>query len=125
VGYCWGGRTAWVYARHNSQLTSAVAYYGLLEGLKAPELRPQDPIDFADEIKVPVLGLYSGIDAFVKQETIAKMRGLINKGGSGSEIVVFPNVDHGFNADYRPSYDKAAATYAQKLANDWFKKHRV
>jgi carboxymethylenebutenolidase len=74
---------------------------------------------------VPVLGLYSGIDAFVKQETIAKMRGLINKGGSGSEIVVFPNVDHGFNADYRPSYDKAAATYAQKLANDWFKKYRV
>ena len=41
---------------------------------------------------------YSGIDAFVKQETIAKMRGLINKGASGSEIVVFPNVDHGFNA---------------------------
>lgn len=125
VGYCWGGRTAWVYARHNSKLNAAVSYYGLLEGLKMPELRPQDPIDFAEEIKVPVLGLYSGIDAFVKQETIAKMRGLINKGGSGSEIVVFPNVDHGFNADYRPSYDKAAATYAQKLANDWFKKHRV
>ncbi len=55
----------------------------------------------------------------------AKMRGHINKGGSGSEIVVFPNVDHGFNADYRPSYDKAAAHYAQKLAGDWFKKHRV
>lgn len=125
VGYCWGGRTAWVYARHNSKLNAAVAYYGLLEGLKAPELRPEDPIDFAGQIKVPVLGLYSGIDAFVKQETIAKMRGLINQGGSGSEIVVFPNVDHGFNADYRPSYDKAAATYAQKLANDWFKKHKV
>ncbi len=125
VGYCWGGRTAWVYARHNGKLNAAVAYYGLLEGLKAPELRPQDPIDFAGEIKVPVLGLYSGIDAFVKQETIAKMRGQINQGGSGSEIVVFPNVDHGFNADYRPSYDKAAATYAQKLASDWFKKYRV
>ncbi len=125
VGYCWGGRTAWVYARHNPSLNAAVAYYGLLEGLKAPDLRPQDPIDFAESLKVPVLGLYSGIDAFVKQDTIAKMRGLINKSGSGSEIVVFPNVDHGFNADYRPSYDKAAASYAQKLAGDWFKKHRV
>ena len=52
------------------------------------------------------------------------MRGLINQGGSGSEIVVFPNVDHGFNADDRPPYDKAAA-YAQKLAGDWFKKYRV
>lgn len=125
VGYCWGGRTAWVYAHHNKNLKAAVAYYGLLEGLKDGTLRTRDPIDFAEEIKVPVLGLYSGIDAFVKQETIAKMRGLIAKGGSGSEIVVFPNVDHGFNADYRPTYDKAAATYAQKLANDWFKKYGV
>ena len=125
VGYCWGGRTAWVYAHHNKNLKAAVAYYGLLEGLKDGNLRPRDPIEFAEEIKVPVLGLYSGIDAFVKQETIAKMRGLIAKGGSGSEIVVFPNVDHGFNADYRPSYDKSAATYAQKLANDWLKKHKV
>ncbi|WP_397409704.1 dienelactone hydrolase family protein [Polaromonas sp.] len=123
VGYCWGGRIAWVYANHNPKLKAAISYYGLLEGFKEPTLRPQDPIDYGDKIKVPVLGLYSGIDAFVKQETIAKMRGLINKSGSGSEIVVFPNVDHGFNADYRPSYDKAAATYAQKLANDWLKKH--
>ncbi len=123
VGYCWGGRIAWVYANHNPQLKAAISYYGLLDGFKEPTLRPQDPIDYGDKIKVPVLGLYSGIDAFVKQETIAKMRGLINKSGSGSEIIVFPNVDHGFNADYRPSYDKAAATYAQKLANDWLKKH--
>jgi carboxymethylenebutenolidase len=45
--------------------------------------------------------------------------------GSGSEIVVFPNVDHGFNADYRPTYDKTAATYAAKLAKDWLKDHGV
>ena len=30
-----------------------------------------------------------------------------------------------FNADDRTTYDKAAATYAQKLAGDWFKKYRV
>lgn len=48
--------------------------------MKTPDLCPNDPMNFAIEIKVPVLGLYSGIDAFVKQETIAKMRGLIDKG---------------------------------------------
>ena len=53
------------------------------------------------------------------------MRGLIDQGGRGSEIVVFPNADHGFNADHVPSYDKAAASYAQKLASGWFKKYRV
>jgi carboxymethylenebutenolidase len=53
------------------------------------------------------------------------MRGEIAKSGSGSEIVVFPNVNHGFNADYRPTYDKTAATYAWKLTRDWLKDHGV
>jgi carboxymethylenebutenolidase len=124
VGYCWGGRTAWIYARHNPKLKAAVAYYGLLNGMKS-DIKPQDPIDFAEQIKVPVLGLYSGIDAFVPMNVVDQMRAGIAKSGSGSEIVVFPNVNHGFNADYRPTYDKLAATYAQKLAFDWLKDHGV
>ena len=62
---------------------------------------------------------HAGADAVVKQDTTARVRGLIDQGGSGSEIVVFPNADH------VPSYDKAAASYAQKLASGWFKKYRV
>jgi carboxymethylenebutenolidase len=122
VGYCWGGRTAWIYARHNPKLKAAVAYYGLLSGMKS-DIKPADPVDFGAEIKVPVLGLYSGIDAYIPMSVVDQMRADIAKSGSGSEIVVFPNVNHGFNADYRPTYDKGAATYAQKLASDWFRDH--
>ncbi|MBH1987518.1 MAG: dienelactone hydrolase family protein [Burkholderiales bacterium] len=124
VGYCWGGRTAWIYAKHNPRLKAAVAYYGLLSGMKS-DIKPQDPVEFAEQIKVPVLGLYSGIDAFIPMNVVDQMRAGIAKSGSGSEIVVFPNVNHGFNADYRPTYDKNAATYAQKLAFDWLKDHGV
>jgi carboxymethylenebutenolidase len=38
---------------------------------------------------------------------------------------VFPGVSHGFNADYRPSYDKAAADKAWTLTRDWLRKHGV
>ena len=124
VGYCWGGRTVWLYSDHNPKVKAAVAYYGLLDGMKSP-IKAQDPIDLGAKIKVPVLGLYAGTDAFIKPEVIAKMRGEIAKSGSGSEIVMFPNVDHGFNADYRPSYDKSAATYAWKLTRDWLKERGV
>lgn len=124
VGWCWGGRTAWVYAKHNPKLKAAVAYYGLLSGMKS-DIKPQDPVEFADQVKVPVLGLYAGKDAYIPMTVIDQMRTGIAKSGSGSEIVVFPNVDHGFNADYRPTYDKVAATYAQKLASDWLKDHGV
>ncbi len=124
VGYCWGGRAAWVYALHNPKLKAVVSYYGLLDGMKSP-IKPQDPVDFATALKVPVLGLYAGIDGFVKPAVIDQMRTGLVKSGSGSEIVIFPNVNHGFNADYRPTYDKAAATYAQKLTTDWLKERGV
>ena len=124
VGYCWGGRAAWVYALHNPKLKAVVSYYGLLDGMKSP-IKPQDPVDFAAALKVPVLGLYAGIDGFVKPAVIDQMRAGLVKSTSGSEIVIFPNVNHGFNADYRPTYDKSAAVYAQKLTADWLKERGV
>ncbi len=124
VGYCWGGRTVWLYANHNPSVKAGVAYYGLLSGMKSP-IKANDPIDIGESIKVPVLGLYASKDTYITADVVAKMRGEVAKSGSGSEIVVFPDVDHGFNADYRPTYDKGAAEYAQGLANDWFKDHGV
>jgi carboxymethylenebutenolidase len=56
---------------------------------------------------------------------VERMRAGIAKDSSGSQIVVFPGVSHGFNADYRPSYDKAAADKAWKLTRDWLHKHGV
>ena len=124
VGYCWGGRTVWLYANHNPAVKAGVAYYGLLAGLKGPN-KPADPVDVAANIKVPVLGLYAGEDSFVPDEVVDKMRNELGKGNSGSEIVVFPAVNHGFHADYRPTYDRRAATYAWKLTLDWFKERGV
>jgi len=124
VGFCYGGRIAWVYAKHNPKLKAAVAYYGLLEGMKS-DIKPQDPVDLAGELKVPVLGLYAALDNYIKPAAVEKMTASLRGSASGSEIVVFPNVDHGFNADYRPTYDKTAATYAAKLAKDWLKDHGV
>jgi carboxymethylenebutenolidase len=124
VGYCWGGRTVWLYANHNPSVKAGVAYYGLLAGLKGPN-KPADPVDVAATLKVPVLGLYAGEDSFVPDEVVDKMRNELGKGSSASEIVVFPAVNHGFHADYRPTYDRRAATYAWKLTLDWFKERGV
>lgn len=124
VGYCWGGRTVWLYANHNPAVKAGVAYYGLLAGLKGPN-KPADPVDVASSLKVPVLGLYAGEDSFVPDEVVDKMRNELGKGNSGSEIVVFPAVNHGFHADYRPTYDRRAASYAWKLTLDWFKERGI
>ncbi len=122
VGYCWGGRTVWLYAAHNPAIKAGVAYYGLLSGMTSP-IKPKDPVDIAETLKVPVLGLYAGLDTYIPQDVVQQMRGRLAKGASGSEVLVFPGVNHGFNADYRPTYDRTAAEYASKLASDWLKDH--
>jgi carboxymethylenebutenolidase len=40
-------------------------------------------------------------------------------------IHVYPDMRHGFHADYRPSYRKEQAADAWKRMNAWFKKHGV
>jgi carboxymethylenebutenolidase len=53
------------------------------------------------------------------------MRREIQAAKGSSEIVVYPEADHAFNADYRPSYNKAAAEDAWKRMLEWFKKNGV
>ena len=88
-------------------------------------LQPSNPIDIAPTLKVPVLGLYGGKDTGISQESIAKMKDALAKGGNKSQFVVYPDAGHAFNADYRPSYVAADAKdgYARCLA--WFKSHGV
>ena len=61
TGFCWGGRIVWLYAAHNAGLKSGVAWYGRLVGDTRSE-NPKHPIDLADSLHAPVLGLYGGAD---------------------------------------------------------------
>ena len=122
TGFCWGGRITWLYAAHNPQVKAGVAWYGRLVG-QTSGLTPANPIDLASALAVPVLGLYGGADQGIPLETVEKMRVALATGKSGSEIVVYKEAPHGFNADYRPSYRKDAAMdgWARMLA--WFKRY--
>jgi carboxymethylenebutenolidase len=72
-----------------------------------------------------VLGLYGGLDKSIPQETIDEMKAKIAKAGLKAEFVVYPDAQHGFNADYRPSYNPEAAADGWKRALAWFKANGV
>jgi carboxymethylenebutenolidase len=124
TGFCWGGRIAWLYAAHNSKLKAAAAWYGQIEGTRTP-LTPKFPIDYAGALKCPVIGFYGGKDTGISAESIDHMRVSLQVVGDPSEINVYPEAQHGFNADYRPSYSKADAEDAWKKMLAWFKKNGV
>jgi carboxymethylenebutenolidase len=122
TGFCWGGRITWLYCAHSPQVKAGVAWYGRLVGETSP-LQPKYPIDVVAELKAPVLGLYGGQDQGIPLADVEKMRAALAAAKKPSEIVVFPDAPHGFNADYRPSYrpDDAREGWRQALA--WFRRH--
>jgi carboxymethylenebutenolidase len=122
TGFCSGGRTVWMYGAHNPNLKAGVAWYGHLVGT-ASAAKPLNPIDIAPELKAPILGLYAGKDPGIPLEHIGRMQQALKKANKNSEFVVYPDAQHGFNADYRPSYNEQAAKDGWRRMQDWFKKY--
>lgn len=124
TGFCWGGRIVWLYAAHSKQLKSAVAWYGRLEGDKN-ELQPEHPLDVAGKLNAPVLGLYAGKDVGISLASVEKMRSALKSSKMPTEIVVYPEAQHGFHADYRPSYKEDDAKDGWQRLLAWFKKYEA
>lgn len=124
TGYCWGGRIVWMYASYNPRLKAGAAWYGRIEGTK-DQMTPRNPIDIAGSLKAPVIGFYGGKDAGIPVESVEKMRTALRVVNDKSELNIYPQAEHGFNADYRPSYNKEAATDAWAKMLAWFKKYGV
>jgi carboxymethylenebutenolidase len=124
TGFCWGGRIVWLYAAHNKDLKAGVAWYGRLTGTKT-DLQPEYPLDMVTSLKAPVLGLYGALDKGIPVETVDQMREALKKANQPSEIIVYPETEHGFYADYRTSYKKSSADDGWKRLQEWFKKHGV
>lgn len=122
TGFCWGGRTTWMYTAHNPAVKAAVPWYGPV----ARSYHPGDasPLDRVARIKAPVLGLYGAADGGIPNDTVEKMRDALKAAGNvSSELVLYPDTPHAFHADYRPSYRKEQAEDGWKRCLAWFARH--
>lgn len=81
TGFCWSGRTTWMYAVQNPAVKVAVAWYG-------PLARSDHP---GDKTALEVAG---------------RIKAASNE---NQEVVVYPEAPHAFHADFRPSCCQAAA----------------
>jgi len=116
TGFCWGGKVVWQACARFAALDAGVAWYGRLTAPADADPtarvagRPW-PVDLADDLKAPVLGLYGGQDQGIPLASVETMRAALRRAGAeGSRIVVYDDAPHGFHADYRASYRPADAT---------------
>ncbi|PNP99426.1 dienelactone hydrolase family protein [Sphingobium sp. SA916] len=124
TGFCWGGRVVWLYAAHSAELDAGVAFYGRLVSDKT-ELQPLSVIEQVNRLKAPVLGQYGALDKGIPVADVEKMQAALKIAGKSppDAITVYPGADHGFMADYRPSYNEAAAKAAWDATLGWFGKY--
>jgi carboxymethylenebutenolidase len=128
TGFCWGGRITWLYTAHNAAVNVGVAWYGQLLG-EPSALKPANPIDVVGQLKAPVLALYAEQDTGIPLTAVDALKAALaaspNPAAKQSQFVVYPGVGHAFHADYRPSFDRAAAEDGWKRCLAWLKTNGV
>ncbi|WP_293386431.1 dienelactone hydrolase family protein [Phenylobacterium sp.] len=122
TGFCWGGGATWRCCEVYPEFKAGVAWYGPLKPASYPRVSPFEGVK---DLKCPVLGLYGGQDKGIPAQDIDDMRKALAAAGKSAEIVVYPDSQHGFLADYRTSYDPKASAEAWPKMLAFFKAHGV
>ena len=118
TGYCWGGKVVWQACARFSEIDAGVAWYGQLAPSATATPQQIDagapwPVNLAADLKAPVLGLYGGQDQGIPVSAVEAMNAALAAAGkTDSRIILYPDAQHGFHADYRASYDAEDATEA-------------
>jgi carboxymethylenebutenolidase len=123
TGWCWGGGVVYQVVATNPDIKAAVAWYGA-PGRPFPDHpAPVSGFDVAKDITAPLLGLYGEADTSPTPADARKLGELVKMHNPNVEIVIEPGAGHAFFADYRPSFNAAAAADGWKRCTDWFTKY--
>jgi len=121
VGFCMGGTVSF-YAATLGTVGAAASFYG--GGLATGRFGFPPLIELAPELKCPWLGLYGDLDQSIPSEQVEELRSVTDGLAVTTEIVRYPDAQHGFHCDARPdAYNEAAAVNAYERTLDFFAEH--
>jgi carboxymethylenebutenolidase len=125
IGYCSGGRQAYVVAC-SVDVDAAVDCYGG-RVVAAPEdltpARPVSPVDRTPDLRCPLLGLFGAQDANPSPEQTAQIEAALREHHKTYEFHTFDDAGHAFFSVDRPNYRVDAAREGWKLIWDFFGRH--
>jgi carboxymethylenebutenolidase len=122
IGYCSGGRQAYVVAC-SLDVDAAVDCYGG-RVVAAPEdltpAHPVAPIDLTPGLRCPLLGLFGAQDTNPSPDQTAQIEAALRQHGKTYEFHTFENTGHAFFSVDRPNYRLEATKQGWKLIWDFF-----
>ncbi len=108
VGFCFGGWISNMMAVEVPDLKAAVPFYG-----------GQPSADQVPQIQAALLLQYAGLDTRVNAGW-PDYEAALKANNKDYKAYIYPDVNHGFNNDTTPRYDKAAADLAWQRTIDFF-----
>ena len=112
IGFCFGGRQAFLAARPQFGLAGVVGFYG------GPNVYPNGapgPIQLAGELAAPILGLFGGADQGIPAQDVSAFDEALTAAGVEHELVTYPGAPHSF-------FDRRCEEFVDASADAW---HRV
>ena len=112
VGFCMGGALSLYAASKNSKVGACVVFYGI-----HPNVKP----DLAN-LQSPVLGIYAERDKSTPPAVVHELENKLRDLGKSVETHIYPDADHAFFNDTRPTvYNAEAAADAWRRTLDFFR----
>jgi carboxymethylenebutenolidase len=108
VGFCFGGRHAWLAAADGHGLAGAVGFYGM------PGVRNGEPgaAQRAGELEAPLLALMAGDDHAIGADQVEAFEAALREAGAEHEVVTYPGAPHSF-------FDRRQEDFAAESEDAW------
>jgi len=122
VGFCFGGRVAYLGAANVPDIKAAAVFYGgrILQPLGGDG---PSPLEQTANISSPVLGLFGEDDQNPTPADVATIDAELTKHGKEHEFHMYPGCGHGFHCNARGSHRPESARDAWGKTIAWFDAH--
>ena len=110
VGFCFGGRLAYLSSTLGLHLAGAIGFYGIPLG--AGRAGSPAPADVVDQMTNPILGIWGGADGATSAENVATFDDVLTLGGVEHRFVTYDGAPHSF-------FDRKATDFADASAKSW------
>jgi carboxymethylenebutenolidase len=110
IGFCFGGRLAYLTATLGLGLAGSIGFYGIPIG--AGRGGTPAPADVSDQMTNPLLGIWAGADGATSPEGVAEFDRALTASGVEHRFVSYPGAPHSF-------FDRKADDYADASTAAW------
>lgn len=120
VGFCAGGSIV-VLEAERIAFGAAVTFYG--GGVAQGRFGMSPLLDLAPSLKTPWLGMFGDLDATIPTEEVEWLREAAAESSVPTQVIRYPEANHGFHCDARDSYHEPSATHAWEETLSWLDSH--